>query len=261
MEIGRTSLDAGSLTTGAIRAWFSKFTEVFIVSLVFTVPIFILNATVVAGLVDDVEGSIDFQGTVVASLASVLLSGILTAGLTFVFVKVYREESFTVGSAFEFIAAKIGPIFVFTVVTAILIVLGLVALIIPGIALIIIFSLGMPALIHENLGGMAAVRRSFQVISGNWGVALAVVLLGLLIQVVISVILGGLALPGSGSFVPPDFTDFSLTQTLIQILASAVVAPFIPALATALYYEAKGRDEGFPSIVPDPGFGDGDLFR
>ncbi len=261
MQIGRTSLNAGALTTDAIRGWFSKFTEVFIVSVVFTVPIFILSGTVVAGLVDDADGSIDFQGTVVASLASVLLSGILTAALVYVFVKVYREEPFTVGTAFEFIAAKIGPIFVFTVVTSILIVLGLILLVIPGIAFIIAFSLGLPALIDEDLGGMAAIRRSFQVISGNWGIALAVVLLGLLINIVLSVVLDGLLLPGSGSFVPPDFTDFSLTQTLIQILASAVLAPLIPALATGLYFEAKGRDDGFPSIVADPGFGEGDLFR
>lgn len=261
MEIGRNPLNAGALTTAAIRGWFSKFTEVFVVSVVFTVPIFILNGTVVAGLVSDADGSIDFQGTVVASLVSVLLSGVLTAALTYVFVKVFREEPFTVGGAFEFIAAKIGPIFVFTFVTAILIVLGLIAIIIPGIALIIVFSLGMPALIDEDLAGLEAVRRSFQVISGNWGIALAVVLLGLLINVVLSVVLGGLSLPGSGTFSPPDFTDFNLTQALIQIIASALVAPLIPALATGLYYEAKGRDEGFPSIHQDPGFGDGNLFR
>jgi hypothetical protein len=264
MDIGRSSLDAGALTAQAIRGWFSKFLEVFAVSLVFSIPIFILNGMIVAQIVDESDdsvGSIDFQGTLLASFVSILLVGILTAALTYVFVKVFREEPFTVGGALQFVAAKIGPIAVFTIVTSILIVLGLIALIIPGFLLIIIFSLGMPALIEEELTGMDAIRRSFRIISGNWGVALAVVLIGLIITIVVSALLGGLSIPGSGSLDPPDLTNLDITEVIIQIIASAAVSPLVPALATALYYEAKGRDDGFPSLVDKPDLSDGNLFR
>lgn len=261
MDIGRSSLDAGSLTVQAIRAWFSKFFEIFAVAIVFAIPIFILNGTIVAQIVDDTDNSIDLQGTFLASFVSLLLSGILTAALTYVFVRVFRGESFTVGSALQFVAAKIVPITVFTIVTAILIVLGFFALIIPGFILIIIFSLGIPAIIEEDLSGLDAIRRSFRIISGNWGVALAVVLLGLVITVLISALLGGLSVPGAGNLDPPDFTDFNLTEVIVQIIASAALSPFIPALATALYFEAKGRDDGFPSIVEKPDLSDGNLFR
>ena len=261
MDIGRSSLDAGALTAQAIRGWFSKFFEVFAVSLVFSIPIFILNGTIVAQLVDESDDSIDFQGTLLASFVSILLVGILTAALTYVFVKVFREEAFTVGGALQFVAAKIGPIAVFTILTSILIVLGLIALIIPGFILIIVFSLGMPALIEEDLSGTDAIRRSFRIISGNWGVALAVVLIGLIITIVISTLLGGLSVPGSGSLDTPDLTDLSVIEVIIQIIASAALSPLVPALATALYYEAKGRDDGFPSMVERPDASDGNLFR
>lgn len=252
MEIGRTSLNAGALTSAAIRGWFSRFLEVFVVSAVFTVPIFILNGALVAGILDDLDpndtASIDAEGTLLAGLVSVLLSGILTAALVYVFIKIFREEPFTVGGVFEFIGFKIGAIFVFTFVSAILIVIGFVALILPGIALIIVFSMGTPALLDEDLRGLQAIRRSFNIIRGNWGIALAVVALGLLINIIISAIVGGLAVPGGGFFQSPDFSDFDLVTSIIQISASAVVAPLIPALATALYFEAKGRDDGFPSV-------------
>ena len=71
-------------------------------------------------------------------------------------------------------------------------------------------------------------------------------LIGLLINIVASLVVGGIAAPGALSY--PTFSDFSLIRSLIQMAASALVAPIVPGLATALYFELKGRDEGFPSI-------------
>jgi hypothetical protein len=50
----------------------------------------------------------------------------------------------------------------------------------------------------------------------------------------------------------PTFQDFDIARTLVQIAASALVAPLIPGLATALYLQLKGRRDGFPSIGTSP---------
>ena len=70
--------------------------------------------------------------------------------------------------------------------------------------------------------------------------------IGFVINIIVSLAVGGIAAPGALSF--PDFSNFGLLQSLVQMAASALIAPVVPALATALYFELKGRHEGFPSI-------------
>jgi hypothetical protein len=252
MDIGQKELSAGDIASNMFRAWFDNFAPIFIVSVIFTVPIFIVNAVVVAGLPDAIEDADDFDfgnffaRTLGSSLVSVALSVVLTAALVYTFIKVYRGEAVTPGDAGRAVLDNIGPILIFAILSSILTAIGFVLLIIPGIMAVIAFSLGAPAILNEKTGGADAISRSFNLISGNWGVAIGVVLIGLVINVIVSLIVGGIAVSGSLSY--PDFSDFNAFRALVQIAASALIAPIVPGLATALYFETKGRNEGFPSI-------------
>jgi hypothetical protein len=144
------------------------------------------------------------------------------------------------------VISNLGPIVVFALIAAVLTAVGFILLIVPGILAIIALSMGTPAILNENIRGGAAAGRSFQLISGNWGVAFGVVAIGFVINIIVSLAVGGIAAPGALSF--PDFSNFGLLQSLVQMAASALIAPVVPALATALYFELKGRQEGFPSI-------------
>jgi hypothetical protein len=143
------------------------------------------------------------------------------------------------------VLSDIGPIIVFAVIAAILTAIGFIFLLIPGLVAIIVFSLGVPAILDERISGTSAISRCFQLVSGNWGVTLGVVLIGLAINIFASLLVGGIAAPGALSY--PDFSNFGLSRSLVQITASALIAPLVPGLATALYFELKGRNEGFPS--------------
>ena len=134
----------------------------------------------------------------------------------------------------------------FAVISSILTAIGFLLLVIPGVAALIAFSLGAPAIVNEQQSGTGAISRCFNLISGNWGVALGVVLIGLIVNIVAAFAVGGISAPAS--FSNPDFSDFNVIRTVVQIAASALLAPLIPALATALYLETKGRAEGFPSL-------------
>lgn len=224
----------------------------FIVSLLFTVPIFILNAIILAGLPDAAEDLEDLEiGSFLArslggSIVSIVLSVFLTVALTHAFIRIYRGEQVVPGEAAQAVLDNIGPILVFAVLTAILTAIGFLLLIIPGIIALIAFSLGAPAILNEHQSGTGAISRCFNLIAGNWGVVLGVVLIGLVINIVASLVVGGIAV--SGALTYPDFSDFSLIRAIIQVAASALLAPVVPALATALYTEVKGRNEGFPSL-------------
>jgi hypothetical protein len=251
MEIGKSELTAVDIVSRTFRGWFDNFGQVFVVSVLFTVPIFILNAIIVAGLPDAPEDLDDFEvGNFLArslggSFVSVVLSFLLTAALSYTFIRIYRGEAVVPGEAAQGVLSDIGPIIVFAVIAAILTAIGFIFLLIPGLVAIIVFSLGVPAILDERISGTSAISRCFQLVSGNWGVTLGVVLIGLAINIFASLLVGGIAAPGALSY--PDFSNFGLSRSLVQITASALIAPLVPGLATALYFELKGRNEGFPS--------------
>ena len=128
--------------------------------------------------------------------------------------------------------------------------IGLLVLILPGLVAIVVFSLGIPAILNERIGGTAAVSRCWTLISGNWGVAIGVVVIGFLINFAVTLVVGGIVSPGAVR--NPTFEDFAIARTLVQIAVSALVAPLVPGLATALYLQLKGRQDGFPSVVTEP---------
>jgi hypothetical protein len=251
MDIGKHQLSAGDIVSNTFRGWFDNFGPVFVVSALFTVPIFIVNAIVVAGLPDLPEDIDDFElGPFLArslggNFITIVLGLLLTAALSYTFLRIYRGEAVNPQETANAVRDNIVAIVVFAVIAAVLTAIGFILLIIPGVLAIIVFSLGPPAILNERINGISAISRSIQLMSGNWGTALGVVLVGFLINIGASVVLGGIAVPGALAY--PSFSDFSAIRALVQITASAVVAPVIPGLATALYFEFRGRNEGFPT--------------
>ena len=252
MDIGHSQLAAGDIVSKTFQRWFDNFGQVFVISFVFTIPIFILNAFILAGLPEVPDNVDDFNfGNFLArslggTIVSVLLSIVLTAALSYTFIKIYQGESVQPAEALQAVLSNIGSIAIFALIAAILTAIGFIMLIVPGFLAIIALSMGTPAILNERLNGVPAASRSFQLISGNWGVALAVVAIGFVINIIVSLAVGGIAAPGALSF--PDFSNFGFIQSLVQMAASALIAPIVPALATALYFELKGRHEGFPSL-------------
>ena len=251
MEIGRREHSSGEIVSAMFRSWFDNFGGVFTVSLLFTVPIYLVNAAVASTLpdtsdIDEVELGDLLARTLLGGFVSVALSFLLTAALVFVFIRLYRDTPTSPSEAVQGVLGSIGPILLFALVASVLTAIGFVFLIIPGLLAIIIFSVGPPAILNEHIGGGAAISRSFQLVSGNWGITFGVVLIGLLINIAASLVVGGISAPGALSY--PTFSDFSAVRSLVQMAASALLAPIVPGLATALYFELKGRDEGFPSI-------------
>ena len=70
MDIGRRTLQAGDIASNAFQAWFANSTQVFIIALMFTVPIFIVDAAVQTSLpeVDDDLANLDLGDALFTSL-------------------------------------------------------------------------------------------------------------------------------------------------------------------------------------------------
>ncbi len=252
MDIGKRELTAGDIVAGTFQAWFTHFGQVFVISLLFTIPIFIVNAFALTGLpempedIDELEMGEFLVRSLAGTTISLALGFLLTAALAFAFLKTFRNESVTPAEAVLEVVSRFGAILVFALIAAVLTAVGFLILILPGLVAIVVFSLGIPAILNERIRGTDAISRCWTLISGNWGVAIGVVLIGFLINFAVTMFVGGIVSPGA--IRNPTFEDFDIARTMVQIVASALVAPLIPGLATALYLELKGRRDGFPAF-------------
>jgi hypothetical protein len=137
--------------------------------------------------------------------------------------------------------------------------LGVILLVlgaITGIAVYLALYLGFlavaaPALLLENLGVFAAIRRSYRLVRGSfWRVFGISLLTGVITYVIRQIFTVPFALIGSvfSSFQNPTGFSSALIQLLISdvgtILAGAVLYPFTAGVAALLYLDLRMRREG-----------------
>ena len=170
--------------------------------------------------------------------------------LSYAFLRIFRGQEIDPTDTAQGVFASFWAIALFAIIAGFITAIGFIFFIIPGLLAVIVFSLGVPAIINERINAAAAVSRCLQLISGSWGVAIGVVLIGLAINLLLVFVVGGISAPGALSY--PTFANFSVARSLVQLAVSALVAPLIPALSTALYYQLKGRADGFPSTAEAP---------
>jgi hypothetical protein len=88
--------------------------------------------------------------------------------LTAAVANVYLGRPITVGDAYRSIRIILTPIVGTYLLLYLLVILGLIALVIPGIYLMNCWSLTGPVMIVEHRFGMTALRRSRQLVTGVW---------------------------------------------------------------------------------------------
>lgn len=142
------------------------------------------------------------------------------------------------GKAFSSTVIRIPSLLVAGFIYIILVMVGLVALIIPGIILAIMFSLNVPAIMIENTGPFGGLSRSRKLVGGRW---LKTFTLLLIIVVIFGLIVF------IGNLIAAPFGNFSW---LASGIISAFVQPILPISLAVYYYSMLGREE--QQRVPPP---------
>jgi hypothetical protein len=145
-------------------------------------------------------------------------------------------------AAVSFAFSRLLSLWAIFIVVGIIVILGLVALILPGIILAIMFALSIPVLLLEQKGVFDSMSRSRQLVGGRWLRTFNIFfVLGVFIGVV-SFILGLISLvagPGSG---------------ILSSILSALYQPVIPIALTVYYYSnvarTSGAQPGQPTMAP-----------
>ncbi len=125
--------------------------------------------------------------------------------------------------------SKLLWIWALSIVVGVIVILGLIALIVPGIILAIMFSLAFPVLLIENKGVLESMGRSRELVSHRWLKTFATYLVLGIILLVASAIISAIIKP-LGVAVP-----------VVSGFLSAFFQPLSPILMTVYYYSNLAR--------------------
>jgi hypothetical protein len=120
--------------------------------------------------------------------------------------------------------------------------LGLLLLIVPGLYLLTIWLLIVPAIVLERHGVMSSFGRSRELVSGHGWNVFGVIVITVLILIGVNIVFG----------IVDEVIDNAWASLLIDIATQTLTAPFLALAWTVTYYELRSLKEetAAPSALP-----------
>jgi hypothetical protein len=158
------------------------------------------------------------------------------------------------GRSLRYALRRLPALLWMTILFALLMVVAFVALIIPGIWLLVAGSLAVPALLFERVGGFKAIRRSAHLVRGKWWSTFGT----LLVAYLLSGILSGIV-QAAVELLPSALTDSGVALAIGSVVGSTlgamITTPYIAAVVTLLYFDRRVRKEAFDLQLLAEGLG------
>lgn len=255
-------LRVGEVLDAAIKIYTRNAGQLFRIVLVVLVPFQILAGVVLVSEISGaslIDGQITFFSTsdlnaynvsvILLGLVLVPLVALLASAACFKAVSdTYLGDAPRWRESLGFAFRRFGSVLWLTLLTAIILALAFVALIIPSVYLAFAFSVALPVLLVERIGGFKALGRSRELVSGRWWPTFGTLLVAGILVVVIQFVLGfiiGLIFAAvfSGDGGSPVLVV--ILRQLATTLERMVSIPFYAACVTVIYYDLRVRKEGY----------------
>jgi hypothetical protein len=230
-QSGTAHLDIGGVFQATTEIYKRCFGTVWIVALILLVP-----TAIIVGLLGD--GGL-------RGLFGSLIQLVVTAWLLGSIIRIVQDVeqdgqvSWSVGEILGSVTGKLVGIILLQIVVGILVFIGLIFFIIPGVILALMWSVSMPSLVIEDKGVFESMSRSSQLTKDNRMRILGVVLVVLALYILIAIIAGLLvvAVPVLG---------------VIALIVIGVLAyPYIAIISAVLYYRLVALKEGVVIAVEE----------
>src|SRR3989440_3096658 len=140
----------------------------------------------------------------------------------------------SLGASIRFAVSRLLSIWALSIIVGIIVVLGIIALIVPGIILAIMFSLALPVLLIENKGVTESMGRSRQLVSHRWAKTFGTFLVLGIIVLIASLIFSAITVP------------LGIIGRVVNGILSAFYQPLFPILMAVYYYSNLARISQLP---------------
>jgi uncharacterized membrane protein len=233
----------GEILSEAFRIYKENAAKLLLIVAVIVVPLSFISAAGVRLLGEPklhrvgttIEYSRSFGVTVAALLIGaaigVITWAILQAAMLRGAAQATIGDPVDVEASYRWGLRRFGSVLLLAILVGIVVVLGFILLIIPGIIFLVFLSVSEPALIVENRRGTEAMSRSWNLVRGHFWHALVVILVAAIITGVVQGILT--AIGGDNWFVRWIFTA----------IAQIITAPFTALVTVLLYLDLRARKE------------------
>ncbi len=244
------SMTVGDILVRGFSILFSRFALLYAIMILVEVPILALRLA----LPDFMLGGF---GSLILIPLTVILQTIGTGAMIRVIMQEYLGRPVSFGEAFQFALSRLGGLLATSIISGLLVLLGTLACVIPGIYLAIIYVFASQVVIIENRSGMNALGRSQELVSGYfWRVFGILFVVGLIVGIVGGMVgfVGALAFPyqevlvNSGSPFPTvrvkHYGNYAAVTTL-TLLVQTGFGVFGAICTTLLYFDQRNRKESF----------------
>jgi len=161
----------------------------------------------------------------------------------------------SIGASYARVGRRIGPFIGYIILKSVIVAIGMVFCIVPGIILMSLYLVSVCAFMIEGKGSTESLSRSWNLTSGfamkAFGLAILIGIIGYIISFAVGAVFGlitsgaeGVAASATGDLVSKT-PGMIVVEYLITGLASAFVAPLFAAAVTIFYYDLRVRREGF----------------
>jgi len=182
----------------------------------------VIAAAFLVGIVSFIIGQIA-TGMVVKSASDILEKG-----------------TSTLDQSFDFVVSKLLSLLGAAILIGIIVGIGLLLLIIPGIIFWIWFSLVVPAIIIEQKDVFESMSRSRRLVSNRWLKTFVLFLLVGLILFIVGIIAVTIAAP------------LGIAGSIVSSIITAFVTPLVPLATTFFYYSMLAKETPLPPPPPPP---------
>jgi hypothetical protein len=246
-------LGAGQTIDAAIRLYRARWKTLMAISAVIVVPFglvqqYSIHASRHPVLIGDRVYEQAEPGVTFLFIFSnfLVLQPLIQASLMRAMAGIYLGQDVGWSASLRFGLSKLGWVLLWSIVTGILIALGLIALILGAVFLYIRFYFTIPAAVLEDARG-GALGRSWGLTRGlGWHIFGTVLLAGILAAIasaILTIPAGLIAFNDTGAGLGWLF------QAVLTALASVIVTPFTIGVIVLLYFDARIRKEGFDLAV------------
>lgn len=180
-------------------------------------------------------------GFFVSQLLGLLVTAIAGVAVSRVVHGWFEGRDTTVGEALRFTGRRMGAILASFAVIHILEGVGFVLLIVPGMAVLVLSSLTSPVLAVEDLGPVASMRRSWELVRRRTGTTIGLILLLGLVQYGVSQAVG--TLPALGALALGPDRAWPLVA-VANMMTSIILIPVSGAAMCLTYLDIRFRTEG-----------------
>jgi Membrane domain of glycerophosphoryl diester phosphodiesterase len=232
--------DLGAILDAAFKIYGANASKLFVIVAVVVVPLSLISHLLTGVVFTSRSTRFLIATALVTALITLVTYAILQAALIRGATQATVGDVVDVEASYRWGLRKFGWVLLVSIATGLMVVIGFILLIVPGVILLTRFTVAIPALVIEDRSGIEAIDRSWHLTKGHFWHVLGTVVVAALIAGVVSGIISTIGVVAGTSW---------FTGWVFGSIGEIIVAPFSALVSIILYLDLRARTEGLTATA------------